>query len=79
MVTQSKEELLFFVKNYYDIFLASLLSIGITFILLRRFTSVKSGVPGRLGLPFVGETFSFLSATNSTKGVYDFVRLRRLW
>ncbi|KAM7516214.1 hypothetical protein LguiA_005797 [Lonicera macranthoides] len=79
MVTMSKEELLFLVKNYYDIFLASLLSIGITFILLRRCTSVKSSVPGRLGLPFVGETFSFLSATSSTKGCYDFVRLRRLW
>ncbi|KAG7969744.1 hypothetical protein I3843_07G047300 [Carya illinoinensis] len=35
------------------------------------------GIPGRLGLPFLGETISFLSATNSTRGCYDFVRLRR--
>ncbi|XP_044469996.1 abscisic acid 8'-hydroxylase 1-like isoform X2 [Mangifera indica] len=38
----------------------------------------KSYIPGRLGFPFIGETFPFFSATNSTKGCYDFVRLRRL-
>lgn len=36
-------------------------------------------IPGKLGfIPFLGETFSFLAATNSTKGCYDFVRQRRL-
>ncbi|KAH6810186.1 hypothetical protein C2S51_023948 [Perilla frutescens var. frutescens] len=36
-------------------------------------------IPGKLGLiPFLGETISFLAATNSTKGCYDFVRQRRL-
>jgi cytochrome P450 len=80
MVNVSKEELIiFFIKNYYNIFLISLLPIAITFFLLRKFKGVKSGIPGRLGFPFIGETLSFLSATNSTKGCYDFVNLRRLW
>lgn len=34
--------------------------------------------PGNRGLPFVGETLHFMAAINSTKGVYEFVRLRRL-
>ncbi|KAK4394331.1 Taxoid 7-beta-hydroxylase [Sesamum angolense] len=37
-----------------------------------------SEIPGKLGLPFLGETFAFLAAVNSTRGCYDFVRLRRL-
>ncbi|XP_015933803.2 cytochrome P450 90D2 [Arachis duranensis] len=35
--------------------------------------------PGNGGLPFVGETLQFMAAINSTKGVYEFVRLRHLW
>ncbi|CAK9157113.1 unnamed protein product [Ilex paraguariensis] len=82
MLNLPKEVLLFFVSNYYDIILAVVLSIGVAFLLskaLRRGSHKADGIPGRLGLPLVGETFSFLAATNSTKGCYDFVKLRRLW
>nr|QNS30019.1 cytochrome P450 [Nothapodytes nimmoniana] len=75
-------ELLFLLQHYGDIILAALISIGIAVLLsrsLRRVATSKSSIPGRLGLPFVGETFSFLSAASSTKGCYDFVMLRRLW
>ncbi|XP_029127863.1 abscisic acid 8'-hydroxylase 4 isoform X2 [Cajanus cajan] len=34
--------------------------------------------PGNRGLPFVGETLQFMSAINSSKGVYQFVQHRRL-
>ncbi|MED6169861.1 hypothetical protein PIB30_025110 [Stylosanthes scabra] len=34
--------------------------------------------PGNGGFPFVGETLQFMAAINSTKGVYEFVRLRHL-
>jgi len=34
--------------------------------------------PGNRGLPFIGETLHFMAAINSTKGVYEFVRLRHL-
>ncbi|XP_021284229.1 cytochrome P450 87A3 [Herrania umbratica] len=34
--------------------------------------------PGRLGLPFIGETIQFMAAINSGKGFYDFVRVRSL-
>ncbi|CAI9754194.1 unnamed protein product [Fraxinus pennsylvanica] len=40
-------------------------------------TRRKECIPGKLGIPFLGETFSFLGATNSTKGCYDFVKQRR--
>ncbi|XP_027356049.1 abscisic acid 8'-hydroxylase 2 [Abrus precatorius] len=33
--------------------------------------------PGNRGLPFVGETLQFMAAINSSKGVYEFVRVRR--
>lgn len=34
--------------------------------------------PGNRGLPFIGETLHFMAAINSSKGVYEFVRVRRL-
>ncbi|CAK8562213.1 unnamed protein product [Lathyrus sativus] len=78
----SREELVMVVQNYYDIIMVLFLSIGLTYLASRAWKSVtnkREDIPGRLGLPLIGETFSFLSATNSTKGCYDFVRLRRLW
>nr|KYP43762.1 Cytochrome P450 716B1 family [Cajanus cajan] len=77
-----REEVLLIVQNYYDIIVVALFSIGVTYFASKawkRATNNREGIPGRLGLPFIGETFSFLSATNSTRGCYDFVRLRRLW
>ncbi|XP_031253886.1 abscisic acid 8'-hydroxylase 3-like isoform X1 [Pistacia vera] len=82
MMNLSMEELLFLVHNYYDVIIVAVFSITITLCLSiawRRVTRTENSyIPGRLGLPFIGETFSFFSATNSSKGCYDFVRLRRL-
>jgi hypothetical protein len=78
----SREKLVLVVQNYYDIILVLFLSIGLTYLASRawkRATNNREDIPGRLGLPLIGETFSLLSATNSTRGCYDFVRLRRLW
>lgn len=78
-----KEELVFFAQNYFDTAVAAVLSIAILVLTSKVCWRLRSknvgGIPGHLGLPFVGETFSFLSANNSTKGCYHFVRLRRLW
>lgn len=35
--------------------------------------------PGSRGLPLIGETLQFMAAINSSKGFYEFVRIRRLW
>lgn len=93
----SVEDLLFHLRNNYDVMLLviAVFSITITYLLStpRRRIHIRNGesdaaapggsgsrdIPGRLGVPFIGETFSFLKATNSTKGCYDFVRLRRSW
>ncbi|XP_024183516.1 cytochrome P450 716B1 [Rosa chinensis] len=80
----SKEEFLFLVKKYYDILTVALLfSIGVAFFVSklawRKVTGSRGHIPGRLGLPFIGETISFMSATNSTRGCYDFIRFRRIW
>ncbi|PHU27067.1 hypothetical protein BC332_05399 [Capsicum chinense] len=82
MLALSMEDILLLVSKYYDILLASILGISVTAIYLipkvsTRAKDSKSCVPGNLGIPFVGETFALLSATNSVKGCYDFVRLRR--
>ncbi|KAI4331413.1 hypothetical protein MLD38_029603 [Melastoma candidum] len=71
-------------KGNYDLLLALLVAVGFylyfTFKLKEtRQDSQQDRIPGNLGLPFIGETFSFLSATNSTRGCYDFVTPRRLW
>lgn len=82
MSNPSKEDLVFLAQNHCDIIMIAVLSIGITIFLLkswRRTSTDNADIPGWLGLPFLGETFSFLSATNSTKGCYDFVRLQRIW
>ncbi|XP_024174111.1 cytochrome P450 716B1 [Rosa chinensis] len=80
----SRAEFLFLVKKYYDVLIVALLfSIGVAFFVSklawRKVTSSRGHIPGRLGLPFIGETISFLSAMNSTRGCYDFVRRRRIW
>ncbi|OIT39469.1 PREDICTED: abscisic acid 8'-hydroxylase 1-like [Nicotiana attenuata] len=80
MLTLSMEDILLLVRNYYDILLASILVISIILYKVSgRTKDAKSCIPGSLGIPFVGETFALLSATNSVKGCYDFVRLRREW
>ncbi|KAM5576087.1 abscisic acid 8'-hydroxylase 3 [Rosa sericea] len=84
MFIPSKEVLLFLVQKHYETFILAVLSIGVIF-LVPKFgwktvaISYRGHIRGRLGLPFIGETFSFLSATDSTKGCYEFVRLRRQW
>ncbi|RVX16425.1 Abscisic acid 8'-hydroxylase 3 [Vitis vinifera] len=82
MINLPRNKLVFLVQNHIEIMMVAVFSLGVMLIVqkaLRRLTSEKSVIPGRLGLPLLGETFSFLSATGSTKGCYDFVRLRRLW
>ncbi|XP_075653750.1 abscisic acid 8'-hydroxylase 1-like isoform X1 [Castanea sativa] len=82
MFNLSKKMLLSLAPNHYDINFVAAFSVVFIFLVSkawRRVTSGKNDIPGRLGLPYLGETISFLSATNSTKGCYDFVRLRRLW
>ncbi|KAJ7953044.1 Cytochrome P450 family protein [Quillaja saponaria] len=82
MWSLSKQELLFLVQSYHQVFMVAMFAIVVTFFVskaCKRVIPEKSDIPGRLGIPFLGETFSFLSATNSTKGCYNFVRLRRLW
>lgn len=56
-----------------------MLALGVTVLLSKETKRGKSGIPGSLGIPFLGETLSFLSANNSNKGCYEFVRLRRSW
>lgn len=75
-VILSKEELPFQVQNYYVI-IVTVLSLSVAFFISKSWGR-KAEIPGWLGLPFIGETFSFFSATNSTKGCYNFVKLRRL-
>lgn len=83
MVTLSMEDTLLLVSKYYDILLVSILVTSVTVLYLskvsRRAKDAKSCIPGSLGIPFIGETFALLSATNSVKGCYEFVRLRRQW
>ncbi|KAK1588263.1 hypothetical protein Q3G72_021452 [Acer saccharum] len=82
MLNPSKKELIFLLRNYDEIIMLALFSLTVTIFLQkvwRRLASNRSEIPGQLGLPFLGETFSIVSATNSTKGCYNFVRLRRLW
>ncbi|KAL2236317.1 cytochrome P450 90A1 isoform X2 [Sesamum indicum] len=59
------------------------IAVGLAAVLVMIFQWYPKGrkgseIPGKLGLPFLGETFAFLAAVNSTRGCYDFVRLRRL-
>ncbi|KAL3377981.1 hypothetical protein AABB24_004085 [Solanum stoloniferum] len=80
MLTMSMEDILLLLSKYYDILLVSILVISITALYLSKGAkNAKNCISGSLGIPFVGETFALLSATNSVKGCYEFVRLRREW
>ncbi|KAK2657139.1 hypothetical protein Ddye_010191 [Dipteronia dyeriana] len=82
MLNPSKEELILLLHNYDEIIMLAIFSLTVTIFLQkvwRRLASNRSNIPGQLGLPFLGETFSIVSATNSVKGCYNFVKLRRLW
>lgn len=83
MTNSLKEEFLLQLKSKnFGIILDSFLVIIVALFIFKQWQRrgrSKSAIPGRLGLPFLGETFAFLSATNSTHGCYNFVKLRRLW
>ncbi|KAF5736009.1 abscisic acid 8'-hydroxylase 3-like [Tripterygium wilfordii] len=83
MMNLCKEELFLFINAYYGFILVAVVSLGVTVLLVSKDVRLRErrdiSIPGQLGLPFFGEIFSFLSASNSTKGTYEFVRLRRLW
>ncbi|KAL6011386.1 hypothetical protein ACLOJK_001832 [Asimina triloba] len=77
-----REELFSLTNDYYHLVAVLLFSVGISSLIpqaWKKLTRAKDDIPGRLGLPYIGETISFLRATNSTKGCYDFIRLRRMW
>ncbi|OMO56987.1 Cytochrome P450 [Corchorus capsularis] len=82
MLNLSKEGLILLLHNNYGIIIVAVLAIGITSLLWKAWgssnpTDHEDGIPGRLGLPFIGESFSFFLAAYTTKGAYDFVRKRR--
>ncbi|KAI3450984.1 hypothetical protein Pfo_007649 [Paulownia fortunei] len=81
MYISFKEDLRILINNYSAVILSSVIAIGVAVLLkwfLKRAERRKGDIPGKLGIPFLGETLSFLVATNSSKGCYDFVRLRRI-
>ncbi|CAN1344325.1 Ent-kaurenoic acid oxidase 2 [Linum perenne] len=81
-ILRNNEEIISVMKNNTDLIIAGFLAIAATLLFSRVWTVVSGkriDIPGRLGLPLIGETFAFLSATNSFKGCYEFVNLRRSW
>ncbi|KAL7152908.1 hypothetical protein ABFS83_04G129600 [Erythranthe nasuta] len=70
--------------NYSDVILQGVVVAVVVAILVRWFQKgcerrIRKGeIPGKLGISFLGETFSFLAAANSTRGCYDFVKQRRI-
>ncbi|KAJ0087315.1 hypothetical protein Patl1_09187 [Pistacia atlantica] len=57
------------------------LLVGSLIILILRYRNIESTAnipPGSQALPLIGETMQFMAAINSSKGFYDFVRVRRI-
>ncbi|XP_076918236.1 abscisic acid 8'-hydroxylase 3-like [Bidens hawaiensis] len=79
MIIYPMEELYLLVKNNFYIILAILLTGLVTRFLTKKEKISSHGIPGSLGLPLVGESFSFISAAESIKGSYDFVRTYGKW
>ena len=44
----------------------------------RKSESTAGIPPGNRGLPLIGETLQFMASIKSSRGFYDFVRVRRL-
>ncbi|XP_024974879.1 abscisic acid 8'-hydroxylase 1-like [Cynara cardunculus var. scolymus] len=78
MMIFRREELYLLINNNYAIILVALFLGFLTPFLIKKLTKSSDAIPGWLGFPLIGETFSLLSAANSYKGCYDFVRCRRL-
>ncbi|KAG9449705.1 hypothetical protein H6P81_009670 [Aristolochia fimbriata] len=59
-----------------------LLAYCTTLLLVKMISRVRDSragePPGSRGFPLIGETLSFIAANNSSKGFYEFVRIRRL-
>ncbi|XP_050228110.1 abscisic acid 8'-hydroxylase 4 [Mercurialis annua] len=75
--------MLHFFLAYANLFFLLVLVSALSTILLKILwhpchESTPNIPPGSRGLPFIGETLQFMAAINSSKGFYDFVRIRRL-
>ncbi|XP_058087734.1 abscisic acid 8'-hydroxylase 2 isoform X2 [Magnolia sinica] len=67
----------FTLLHLISLLLISLSLFQIAKICFHRHKSTVGIPPGSCGFPLMGETLEFLAANNSSRGFYDFVRIRR--